>query len=120
MIGRAFTGALIALAIAASPALACKGEEIFSDDFADDGGPWDQTQFSKIGGGFAEVTMKPGYLGVVKLLADTPKEFDMCVDLIYPEAKTPDGGTTGGLAFWFKDYENFFYVGTTPIGAAGA
>jgi hypothetical protein len=120
MIGRTLTGALIALTIAASPALACKGEEIFSDDFADESGPWDQTQFSKIGGGHAELSMQPGYMGVVRLLADTPKEFDVCVDLTYPEVKNPDGGTTGGLAFWFKDYQNFFGVGTTPFGAAGA
>jgi hypothetical protein len=53
-------------------------------------------------------------------LADNPKEFDMCVDLTYPEAKNPDGGTTGGLAFWFNNYENFWVVGTTPVGAAGA
>jgi hypothetical protein len=119
MIGRALMGALIALSIAASPALACKGEEIFSDDFSDDLGPWDQTQFSKIGGGKAELQLRPGYWGVVRFVGDTPKEFDVCVDITYPEAKNPDGGTAGGLAIWFKDYENTFVVATTPVGVAG-
>jgi hypothetical protein len=120
MIARVMTGAMLALTIAASPALACKGEEIFSDDFADDAGPWDQTKFSTIGGGSAELKLDGGYWGVVRLLADTPKEFDVCVDITFPEAKNPDGGTAGGLAFWFKDYENAFVVATTPVGVAGA
>jgi hypothetical protein len=120
MILRTIAGAMIALAIAASPALACKGPEIFADEFTDDSGPWDNTNFATIGGGQAELKMQPGYMGVLRYLGDLPKEFDVCVDITTPPAKNPDGGTLGGLAFWFKDYENAYFVGTTPIGAVGS
>ncbi len=57
MMLRTIAGAMLALAIAGGPALACKGDEIFSDDFADDSGPWDSTQFSTIAGGYAELKL---------------------------------------------------------------
>ncbi len=56
----------------------------------------------------------------MRFLGDTPKEFDVCIDVTYPEAKKPDGGTAGGLAIWFKDYQNTYIVATTPAGVAGA
>jgi hypothetical protein len=117
---RTIMGAMLALAIAGSPALACKGEEIFSDDFADDSGMWGSADFFKIGGGFLELKLQPGYKGVALFQGGQQKEFDACVDITYPEAKKPDGGTVAGFVFWFKDWPNHYVVGTTPVGAVGA
>jgi len=120
MILRSFAGAMLALAIVASPALACQGDEIYSDDFSSGDGPWDNVDWATIGGGKAVLKLRPGYMGVLRFLGELPKEFDMCVDVTYPAAKNPDGGTVGGLGFWFKDYENTYIVGTTPVGALGS
>jgi hypothetical protein len=121
MVLRAISGALVALAIAASPALACKGKEIFADDFQSDSGSWDNAEWIKIGGGFAELTLPAGYGGVMRYLGDTPKDFDMCVDITYPADATPEGGGgIGGVAFGFADYENVNLVVTAPLGVMGA
>ena len=118
---RTIVGAMLALAIAGSPALACQGEEIYSDDFADDSGMWgDPPDWMKIGGGSMELKLQPGYRGIAFFRGGQQKEFDVCVDITYPEAKKPDGGTVAGIAFWFKDWENHYVVGTTPVGAVGA
>jgi len=117
---RTITGAILALTIAASPALACKGDEIYSDDFTDPNGPWPNPPWFTIGGGNAEIKMDPGYRGVVNYLGGDFTDLDVCVDITYPEAKNPDGGTYGGIVFWFKGMEDHYEVFTTPIGAVGA
>ena len=117
---RTIVGAMLALAIAGSPALACKGEEIYSDDFAEDSGMWGTGDFFKIGGGSMELKLQPGYKGVALFQGAQPREFDACVDITYPEAKKPDGGTVGGFVFWFKEWANHYVVATTPVGAVGA
>ncbi len=116
---RSIVGAVLALAIAASPALACKGDEIFSDDFNEDSGMWPNADWITIGGGAMELKLRPGYQGFAAFRGESPKEFDACVDITYPDAKKPDGGTLAGIAFWFKDYDNYYGVGTTPVGAVG-
>jgi hypothetical protein len=117
---RAIAGALVALAIAASPALACKGTEIFADDFQRDSGSWDSGDWIKIGGGFAELSLPAGYAGVMRYLGDVPKDFDMCVDITNPAIASGDGGGVGGTALWFTDYENVNLVAVAPAGVLGA
>lgn len=119
MIVRGVTGALLALALAASPALACKGDtEIYADDFSSADGPWDNADWINIGGGKLEIKLKPAHWGVVRFLGDLPKEFDVCADLTFPEVKDPTG-TAGGIAFWHKDYENMYAVLVAPDGQLG-
>jgi hypothetical protein len=120
MVLRMITGAILALAIGVSPALACKGEEIYSDDFTDPNGPWPNPPWFTISGGSAEIKMDPGYRGVINYLGGDFADFDVCVDITYPQAKNADGGTYGGLVLWFKDMENMYEIFTTPIGAMGA
>ena len=81
---------------------------------------WPSTDWITIGGGAMELKLRPGYQGFAAYSGGSPKEFDACVDIIYPEAKKPDGGTFAGIAFWFKDYDNYYAFGTTPVGAVGA
>src|SRR5262245_26954906 len=114
---RSIAGAMLALAIAASPALACKGEEIFSDDFSEDSGMWPNADWLKIGGGALELKLPAGYQGFARFQGDNPKEFDMCVDITYPDAKKPE--TIAGIAFWWKDYDNYYGIGTAPLGVVG-
>src|SRR5262249_2735988 len=117
---RTIIGAILALTIAASPALACKGDEIYSDDFTDPNAPWPNTPWFTIGGGNAEFKMDPGYRGVVNYLGGDFTDFDVCVDITYPEAKDPNGATYGGIVFWFKGMEDHYAVLTTPAGAVVA
>src|SRR5262245_24182891 len=117
---RSIVGAVLALAIAASPALACEGEEIFSDDFSEDSGMWPSGDWAKVEGGYLELKLPAGYQGVVPFQGGAPKDFDLCVDVTYPEAKQPDGGTIAGVGFWFKDLQSWYAVATSPIGAVGA
>src|SRR5262249_27944469 len=116
--GAVFILAIVILAIVASPALACEG--YLSDDFTADIGTWAVRPYGKIGGGKAEVSSNPGQTVFMMYQVFTFNEFDVCVDLTYPEAKDPNGGTEGGIAFWFKDIKNFYVVSTTPIGGIGA
>jgi hypothetical protein len=119
---RSVVGAMLALAIAASPALACKGtQEIFSDDFAEDTGNWGNADWITIGGGSMELKLRAGYQGVARYLGDVPKDFDLCFDVTYPQTKSADGsGTLGGIALWFKDYDNMHAIITSPVGAIAA
>jgi hypothetical protein len=123
MIWRAITGATFALALAAGPALAdCTGDELFADDFSDPVASkdiWGQGDFFNINKGYLEIKVKPRYTGWVAVPSGQ-RDFNVCFDVTYPEAKNPDGGTYGGIVFWFKDWQNFYGVVTTPIGAAGA
>jgi hypothetical protein len=118
---RAFISALLALAVAGSPALACKGEEIFSDDFQEDSGLWDKHQDLKIGGGFLELTVRPTSTQLEAMAVGVPDmnlaEFDICVDVTYPTGKP---NTAGGIIFWFKDWQNIYLLGSSPDGTTGA
>jgi hypothetical protein len=105
---------MLALAIAASPALACQGEEIFSDDFADDSGSWATAPWFSIKGGVAEFKVDPGTAGFIPYLGGNFKEFDVCVDITNPAIKNPEAPPVAGIAFWFADFQN-----TTAVLAAG-
>jgi hypothetical protein len=113
---RIFAGTIVALTLASSPALACKGEEIFADDFTEPSSSWSQDKSLSIGGGQARLTVDPKMSRVAFFLDGTFAEFDVCVDITYPQAKNPDGGTWGGVAFWFKDWKSYLAVYTTPAG----
>jgi hypothetical protein len=114
MILRTVTGALVALLIAASPALACMGEEIYSDDFAEDSGNWANADWIKIGGGALEMALQPQYSGWLSFRGGTFKEFDVCVDITNGAA---DGA--GGLIFWQKDADNRYMLVALGNGVVG-
>jgi hypothetical protein len=123
MFVRTITGAILALIVGAGPVLACQGEEIFSDDFADPIlskdlwgiGTQDWLSVEK---GYLQIKVKPTYSGFTGI-PQGQNEFDVCVDITYPEAKNPDGGTSGGIYLWFKDWDNYYDIATTPVGGVG-
>jgi hypothetical protein len=108
--------AVFALTIAASPALACKGEEIYTDDFSSSDGPWANAPWFGIAGGAAEFKMEPGQSGFIPYLGGNFKEFDVCVDIANPTFKNADAPPVAGLAFWFNDFQNMAAVLLTPAG----
>jgi hypothetical protein len=107
---------VLALTIAASPALACKGEEIYSDDFSSADGPWGTAPWFSIAGGTAEFKLEPGNSGIVAFLGGKFKEFDACVDIANAAVKNADAPPVAGLAFWAKDFENVAAVLLAPMG----
>jgi len=108
--------AVLALTIAASAALACKGEEIYSDDFSSADGPWITAPWLSIAGGTAEFKLEPGKMGIVPYLGGNFKEFDACVDIANPAFKNTDPPPVAGLAFWAKDFDNLAAVLMAPMG----
>jgi hypothetical protein len=110
--------AVLALTIAASPALACKGEEIYADDFSSSDGPWPTAPWLSIAGGAAEFKMPPGQDGFIPYLGGNFKEFDVCVDIANPAFKNADAPPVAGLAFWFSgnDFQNLAAVLIRPDG----
>ena len=108
--------AVFALTIAASPALACKGEEIYTDDFSSSDGPWANAPWFSIAGGAAEFKMEPGQSGFIPYLGGNFKEFDVCVDIANPTFKNADAPPVAGLGFWFNDFQNMAAVLLTPAG----
>jgi len=108
--------AVLALTIAASPALACKGEEIYSDDFSSADGPWAPAPWFSIAGGGAEFKLEPGNTGIIPYLGGNFKEFDACVDIANPAFKNPDAPPVAGLAFWANDFQNLGAVLLSPVG----
>jgi hypothetical protein len=122
---RILSGALLVVAISASPVLAaCDGDELFSDDFSDQQlskDQWDPSEALSIGNGYLQIKPQQSHI-TAKPIPNSAgaKEFDLCFDITYPPAKQPDGGTWGGVVFWFKDFKNHYYLWTTPAGAVGA
>src|SRR6185312_8962776 len=123
MTARTVAGVMLALMIATGPALACMGDEVmYSDDFSDPELSKDQWSTSKavsIEKGYLQIKPEKEYVSLVRI-PSASKEFDLCVDITYPEAKKPDGGTWGGFIFWWKDWKNYYYVWSTPVGVSGA
>jgi hypothetical protein len=121
MLGRQIAGAFVALAIASGSVFACEGDEIFADDFADpvfSADLWSKGDWITVGKGYLEIKNKPRFSAFAAIPSGST-EFDVCADVTYPEAKNPDGGTTGGFIFWFKDWDNHYTITTTPVGGLG-
>jgi len=121
MLLKTILGGAFALVMAVSPALACKGKDIFSDNFSRSDGPWQVNEGVTIGGGFAELK-PPGDGAAVAIYEEAQiKDFDMCADITYPQARTPEEGGAGGFFFWVNiDPLSFYIVATLPNGMAGA
>jgi hypothetical protein len=124
MVGWKITGAITALVIATSSVLACDGNEIFSDDFSDPilsadlWGVSDSNAAISLGAGYLEIKSAPGYKNRVAVPSGT-RDFDVCVDITFPAAKNPDGGTEGGLIFGLSDWDNLYEAAVTPVGGFG-
>lgn len=102
------TGVVVAIGLAASPALACKGKTVlFEDNFKDADPAWASGEGFSIEFGQAKIAVKPNG-GLTSLYGGSLFEnADMCVDVTIPEAKHPSY-TAGGIVFWAQDYGNYY------------
>jgi len=112
------TGVLLAMAIASSPALACKGSEVlYSDDFKELDPGWNVIfgNFEASGGKLAAKS-EPGKVALMEYDADFFPGADVCVDILSPNVKDPSNVFAG---ISFRTSNSTYYVGIRPDGFAG-
>jgi hypothetical protein len=112
------TSALFAMAVAASPALACKGSTtLLRDDFTDEDPAWNiQDSNVQIANGALKLKSEPGKIYNLMYQGQDFPGADACVEMITPAVKDP-AGVFGGLSFWGGGKWNIVYV--APDGTAG-
>jgi hypothetical protein len=105
--GALMAGAFVAMAVAVSPALACKGSEsLLRDDFNETDPAWntwfpDGSSFS-IGGGKLQAKSDPGKWGVLQYEGAFFPAADACVEISAPSVRDP-ANIWAGLAFETAD-----------------
>src|SRR5262245_14028612 len=104
MLARTIACAAVALMIAKGSVLACEGDELFADDFSDPSVSADlwptKGDWFTIAKGYAQIKVERGRTGFAPI-PSSQNEFDVCADIVFPEAKNTDGGTYGGFIFWW-------------------
>jgi hypothetical protein len=115
---RVFMGALLAMALASVPALACKGPNvIFSDNFTDVDPGWSTDDQFAIGGGKVQIKPDAGKSYGSYYGGSIFDDADMCVDLSVSPPRDPTN-LSGGLVFWLDDWENAYLFLISPAGQA--
>jgi hypothetical protein len=112
---RTVTGVLLALSLASSPALACKGTTTtFSDEFTTEEPSWQALygEFS-VANGHAQLKSDPNTIALVVNTGDYFDGGELCVDVIAPDYRA-GGIQVGGLVFGLKDDANYFAVWVSP------
>jgi hypothetical protein len=115
------TGVAVAMALASTPALACKGRKtMFLDDFARQDPSWTQIlgEFG-VSNGRAQLKSGEGKFAAAGNDGDYFESGDLCLDVIAPDYRG-GGGEFGGILFGLQDLSNFhaFWV-SPPEGTAG-
>jgi hypothetical protein len=102
-------GAIFAVAIAASPALACKGATVvLQDDFTDEDPAWvTDGGTPKIGGGKLLATSQPGKVFWLEYGGSYFGGADACIDIAAPTVREP-ASIKAGLGFMGADGSAFF------------
>jgi hypothetical protein len=117
--GAAMTGALLALTLAASPALACKGaESLLRDDFTEEDPAWNVESDSGAAITNGALTLKSdvGHFQNLMYQGMNFPDADVCVTLMPPNGK-PSADTQGGIGVWTGKAWNYIYL--TTDGQAG-
>src|SRR5205807_4814842 len=87
---RLVTGALLAMAVASSPALACKGPNvIFADNFAEADPGWSTSDAIAIGSNSIQLKSQPGGVTGSFYSGSFFEDADICIDATSPAAKNP-------------------------------
>ena len=111
------TGALFAIAVASSPALACKGATVLlQDDFTDMDPAWDKVfgEFNVTDGKMVGKT-EPGKIGLLIYGGSFFPGADACVDVIAPTVRD-SASIQAGLGFWAGD--SSYFMAIRPDGTA--
>ncbi len=113
----ALAGAIFAVAVAASPALACKGATVLlQDDFTELDPAWDKVfgDFDVSGGKMVGKT-EPGKIGLLVYGGSFFPGADACVDITAPTVRNPSA-IQAGLGFWAGD--SSYFMAIRPDGTA--
>lgn len=108
------------LALWTSPAQACKGASVLLDDTFQQTSGWDQRGgYVDIGQGIAVLRPIPGTVLPV-LYGRRFEDIDICAEtVISPDRLDPAVGPVGaGIAFWAKDYGNYYWFTVWTSGMA--
>lgn len=112
------TGAVFAMAVAASPAFACKGATVLlEDDFSELDPAWDKVfgDFDVNGGKMVGKT-EPGKIGLLVYGGAYFPGADACVDIVAPTVRN-SSAIQAGLGFWAGD--SSYFMAIKPDGTAG-
>src|SRR5262245_14115307 len=108
-----------AAAFMASPAAACMGDKVLFEDRFEQADPgWGKYVQNRvvIGGGAMKVTPQSKRRQFVQYRGDLFEDVDVCVEITFPELKTPGAA---GLMFAYEDYVGFNYFWVNSAGMAG-
>ncbi|MEA2903710.1 MAG: hypothetical protein QOI12_1097 [Alphaproteobacteria bacterium] len=114
------SGVVVALAIAATPALACKGRNVvLADDFSKEDPAWSRVfgEFA-ITGGKATLKGEPGFIAMAAYEGEFFDAGDGCIDVTFPDGGRQIPGI-GGFAFGITDKDNFYAMFVNADGVAG-
>jgi hypothetical protein len=111
------TAALLAMALACGPALACKGDNVlFEDDFTSNDGSWSGDDNFDIFRGEARLKPPDGGSATAVYTGMPFDDADICVDVGLPQPRDPTR-VFGGLIFW-QDADSFYVFLVSPEGNA--
>ncbi len=109
---------VVALMLAASPALACTGQSVqLEGDFKTGDQGWGQEdQRFRVKGGEATLTPEPGTQTARWDTVVSITDLDACVSMAMPASATDTSRTYAGLLFWLTDKDNFYEAVVAPNG----
>ncbi len=109
------TCAAVALVVATSPSLACKGKNVlFEDNFAEVDPAWDVWDQTKIEDGALKITATAEHSAGIFYKADSYEKADICVDAIVPDVTDPKKQGSASLLFEAQDYGDFYALYVSP------
>jgi hypothetical protein len=117
---RISAGITAALLLAASPALACKGDKVlFSDDFKQVDSSWgfDSPDVS-VEEGKVKVKPQPDISNLLVYKGILFTNADYCITVRTPNSLSDNDNTMAGPIFWATDYDNYYMFMITPSGFA--
>jgi hypothetical protein len=114
-IHKILTFAAVALVVATSPSLACKGKNVlFEDNFAEVDPAWDVWDQTKIEDGALKITATAGRIAEIFYKADSYEKADICVDAIVPDVTDPKNQGSASLLFEAQSYNDFYALYVSP------
>jgi len=108
------------LVLAASPALACKGDKVlFSDDFKQVDSSWGfDSPDVTVEEGKVKVKPQPDISNLLVYKAILFGNADYCITVRTPNSLSDSDNTMAGPLFWAVDYDNYYMFMITPSGYA--
>jgi hypothetical protein len=109
-----------ALALAGTPAWACKGAKtLFSDDFQEVDASWGlDAPDVQVEEGKVKVKPQPNISNLLIYKGLNFGDSDICLKVRMPNVVSNNDNTMAGPVFWQQDYDNYYMFMITPSGYA--